>query len=208
MRPQKAAYLVFESATPAIVKSIKQRDFLGAWLRLRAQRGGVPRLNDFKPERFDDETKDTTFYTIEHHSSGLRFRINSNGSRLADAYGAQGGGQLLDEYLGQTLADAILPIYRESVRRGLPSYSISMATDVYERSVAWERLLLPFADDQTVSHIMASIKTISEDGSFEIKNLMRGHRTAPVFTTRAIIDTQLTPPTPRRTQNGDSIELV
>jgi hypothetical protein len=34
-------------------------------------------------------------------------------------------------------------------------------------------LPLPFSDTEIVTHVIASVKTICEDGGFEIKNLMR-----------------------------------
>ena len=48
------ATLEFESATPSIVKSIKQRDLLNTWLRLYARAQSLPRIADYQPERFED----------------------------------------------------------------------------------------------------------------------------------------------------------
>ncbi len=61
----------------------------------------------------------------------------------------------------------------------LPVYTIANIDDIYGRIVAYERLLLPFSDGGGVTHVIASLKTISEDGGFEIKNLMRGNDTLP-----------------------------
>jgi hypothetical protein len=81
----------------------------------------------------------------------------------------------------QYLAAALCP-------GALPAYTISMIDDIYGRGVAYERLLLPFSNGNGLSDIIASLKTISEDGGFEIKNLMRGNDALPVPKLRSIID--------------------
>jgi hypothetical protein len=46
-------------------------------------------------------------------------------------------------------------------------------------------------DGGKVIRIMGSLKAISEEGSFEIKNLMRGNDTLPTSKFRAVIDRDL-----------------
>ena len=53
----------------------------------------------------------------------------------------------------------------------------------------------------------ASLKTISEDGGFEIKNLMRGNDALPVPKLRTIIDRDLFHRAPGRIPSGDLIEF-
>jgi hypothetical protein len=61
-----------------------------------------------------------------------------------------------------------------------PSTTIAHIDDsIYGRIVAHERLLMPFSEAGAVTHVIASLKTISEDGGFEIKNLIRGNDTSP-----------------------------
>ena len=72
----------------------------------------------------------------------------------------------------------VMPVYYECIARRLPVYTIANIDDIYGRIVAYERLLLPFSDGGDVTHVIASLKTISEDGGFEIKNLMRGNDNA------------------------------
>ena len=79
--------------------------------------------------------------------------------------------------------------------------------DIYGRLVAYERLLLPFSDDGSVTHIIASLKTISEDGGFEIKNLIRGNDKLPVPTLRAVIDRDMFHRAPGRIPSGDVLEF-
>jgi hypothetical protein len=100
-----------------------------------------------------------------------------------------------------------MPIYHECLRRALPVYTISNVDDSYGRIVAYERLLLPFSDGGGVTHIIASLKTISEDGSFEIRNLMRGNDTLPTAKLRTVIDRDLFHRAPGRIAAGDVIEF-
>jgi hypothetical protein len=79
--------------------------------------------------------------------------------------------------------------------------------DIYGRLVAYERLLLPFSEDGSVTHIIASLKTISEDGGFEIKNLIRGNDKLPEPTLRTVIDRDLFHRAPGRIPSGDVLEF-
>jgi len=101
----------------------------------------------------------------------------------------------------------VMPVYYEAVQRGLPVYTISNIDDIYGRIVAYERLLLPFSDGGGVTHVIASLKTISEDGGFEIRNLMRGNDTLPTAKLRAVIDRDLFHRAPGRIPAGDVIEF-
>src|ERR1039458_5667350 len=93
----------FVSAEPAIVRSIKQLDFLKIWFRLHAKKKSLaPSLVDFEPDRIEDEKPDLVYYRIEWSGAQSRIRINSQGSRLAQAYGKVGQtnqGLYLDDYL-------------------------------------------------------------------------------------------------------------
>jgi hypothetical protein len=53
--------------------------------------------------------------------------------------------------------------------------------------------------------VIASLKTISEDGDFEIKNLMRGNDTLPTAKLRTVIDCDLFHRAPGRIPAGDVI---
>jgi hypothetical protein len=100
-----------------------------------------------------------------------------------------------------------MPVYYECIARRLPAYTIADMEDIYGRAVAYERLLLPFSDDGSVTHILASLKTISEDGGFEIKNLIRGNDKLPVPKLRTIIDRDLFHRAPGRIAPGDVLEF-
>jgi hypothetical protein len=196
----------FESATPSVVKSIKQRDLLNTWLRLYAPAQRLPRKEDFQPARIEDELPDLVFLTVEK-TSPARLIIDSDGTRMSMAYGHTGRGRYLDEYLGVRLAPLVMPIYHQCLERALPIYTVSNVDDASGRIVAYERLLLPFSASQGVTHIVASLKTISEDGGFEIRNLMRGTDALPTQIIRTVIDRDLFHRTPGRIPAADLIEF-
>ena len=197
----------FESAKPSVVKSIKQRDLLNTWLRLYARTQSMPRMAEYQPERIEDELPDLVFYKVDTSSNPPRLTIQSDGTRMSNAYGHTGKGKLLDEYLGARLAPIVMPVYYECIARKLPVYTIATIDDIYGRLVAYERLLMPFSDGGEVTHILASLKTISEDGGFEIKNLMRGNDSLPTPKLRSVIDRDLFHRAPGRIAAGDVIEF-
>jgi hypothetical protein len=201
------AVLEFESAQPSVVKSIKQRDLLNTWLRLYARDQSLPRMDEYQPERFQDELPDLVFFTVDANERPPRLKIDSDGTRMSSAYGNTGKGRYLDEYLGARLAPIVVPVYHQCIARRLPAYTIAHIDDIYGRIVAYERLLLPFSDGGDVTHIIASLKTISEDGGFEIKNLMRGNDKLPVPKLRSIIDRDLFHRAPGRIPSGDVLEF-
>jgi hypothetical protein len=203
----RIAVLEFESAQPSVVKSIKQRDLLNTWLRLYARDQSLPRMHEYQPERFEDELPDLVFFTVDANEQPPRLRIDSDGTRMSSAYGHTGKGRYLDEYLGARLAPIVMPVYHQCIARRLPAYTIAHIDDIYGRIVTYERLLLPFSDGGDVTHIIASLKTISEDGGFEIKNLMRGNDKLPVPKLRSIIDRDLFHRAPGRIPSGDLIEF-
>jgi hypothetical protein len=197
----------FESANPTIVKSIKQRDLLNTWLRLYAREQLMPRIEEYQPERFADELPDLVFYTVDTAQAPPRLLIDSDGTRMSSAYGYTGKGRYLDDYLGPRLVPVVMPVYYECLRLALPVYTISSIDDIYGRIVAYERLLMPFSQGGNVTHVIASLKTISEDGGFEIRNLMRGNDTLPTAKLRAVIDRDLFHRAPGRIPAGDVIEF-
>ena len=197
----------FESANPSVVKSIKQRDLLNTWLRLFAREQLMPRMDEYEPTRLTEELPDLVYYTVDNATWPPRLTIQSDGTRMASAYGHTGKGRLLEEYLGVRLAPIVMPVYYECVARRLPVYTISNIDDAYGRIVAYERLLLPFSDGDSVTHVIASLKTISEDGGFEIRNLMRGSDMLPTPKLRSVIDRDLFHRAPGRIPAGDIIEF-
>lgn len=197
----------FESANPTVVKSIKQRDLLNTWLRLYAREQLLPHIGEYQPSRLAEELPDLVYYTVEAGTAPPRLMIQSDGTRMSNAYGNTGKGRYLDEYLGPQLAPIVMPVYYECVARRLPVYTISNIDDSYGRIVAYERLLLPFSEAGEVTHIIASLKTICDEGNFEIRNLMRGSNMLPTAKLCTIIDRDLFHRPPGRIPAGDIIEF-
>jgi hypothetical protein len=198
--------LEFESANPTIVKSIKQRDLLNTWLRLYARAQLLPRIEEYQPARIEEELPDLVFLSVET-AQPARLIIDRDGARMTSAFGNSGAGRYLDEYLGSRLAPLVVPIYQECLSRALPVYTIANVDDSFGRIVAYERLLLPFSEGGGVTHVIASLKTISEDGGFEIRNLMRGNKSLPTTKLGAVIDRDLYHRAPGRIPAGDLIEF-
>jgi hypothetical protein len=199
----------FESVGPSAIKSIKQRDLLNTWLRLYARQQRAPRIDEYKPERLAEEIPDLVYLSADTSQAPPRLTINSDGTRMSNAYGNTGRGRFLDEYIGLRLVPFVMPVYYTCIDRRLPVYTIATIDDMYGRKVAYERLLLPFSDAVSgdVTNIIASLKTISEDGNFEIKNLMRDDQKLPTPKLRCVIDRDLFHRIPGRIPAGDVIEF-
>jgi hypothetical protein len=126
---------------------------------------------------------------------------------MSVAYGHTGKGRYLDEYLGARIAPLVIPVYHRCLERALPVYTVSHVDDTCGRIVAYERLLLPFSDSEGVTQVIASLKTISEDGGFEIRNLLRANKALPTAKLRAVIDRELFHRVPGRIPSADVIEF-
>jgi hypothetical protein len=186
--------MLFASATPSIVRSVKQRDLLNTWLRLRGRSGGLPPISDYHPARLDEEMRELVYYIVTNQADGFHFIIDSTGSTASLAYGTahrDNVGTSLHDFLRPEMRPLVLPLYGECARRGLPTYTVSMVTDINGCSVTHERLLLPFFHDGRISRVIASLKAISDDGKFEINNLLRDRDHLPDYTLRAVIDQEL-----------------
>jgi len=144
--------LDFVSVNPSVVKSIRQRDLLNTWLRLYARENKMPAITEYRPERLGEELPDLVYYSVDGTHEPPRLTIQSDGTRMSTAYGRNGKGRLLDEYVGPHLAPLVMPAYYACLKRRLPVYSKGDA----------------------VTDVIASLKTISEDGGFEIKNFDAG----------------------------------
>jgi hypothetical protein len=177
------------SADRSIVKAIRQRGLLTEWSRRHVEAGGqLPSLDSFGPAFFEEEKGDMLMYEVADASAEPRLIISYDGQRLSQAYAKVSKGSALQAVMGPRRAAVILPIYYACIQRRLPVYSICAATDVNGTQVDFERLLLPFGMNGRVTDLIASLKTISVDGSFEQKQLLRTDE-APRFSLIAVIDT-------------------
>lgn len=102
----------------------------------------------------------------------------------------------------------IIPVYDACISRAIPVYTISQVTDSNGVKVDYERMLMPFGGHHDVDHIIASLKTISEDGAFNIRNLMRGTNDTPEYSVRGVIDRDLDFARPSADSPQDAVEFV
>jgi hypothetical protein len=178
------------SADRSVIKAIRQRGLLSEWSRQYASSGGLPSLDKYRPAFFDEELRDMLMYEIPDPGAEPRLIIRYDGERLSQAYNKVSKGLALQDVIGPKRAAVILPIYYACVQHRLPIYSICAATDVHGTQVDFERLLLPFGTADRVTDIIASLKTISAEGSFEQKQLLRSDE-APVFSLFAMIGSNM-----------------
>jgi hypothetical protein len=201
----------FKSADPSVVRSIKQREFLNAWLRAAARRPPLPLADDFHPHRFGDEMVDMMGFDVEGRGDSARFLITLEGARLTATYGnehvdpAMRTNRYLDDAIGPERYARVVALYRACLRHRRPAYSISTVQDADNKDVRYERLLLPFGRGDAVEQIVGSYKSISIEGGFKIKNLMGLQpKSVPVILVRAIIDRDVVP---SRASSDEVVEL-
>ena len=185
----------FQSASPSIIKSVKQLDLLNTWLRAFAKRQTLPHLLDYQPDRMADEMPDLMTFDVVGEGDQARFLITHEGTRLASAYGSehiapdQRTNRYLDDAVGPVRYARVVPCYRACLAAKRPAYSISMVRDADGKEVSYERLLLPFGSDMAINHIIGSYKAISIEGGFKINNLMGIRpKTTPVSVVNVVID--------------------
>jgi hypothetical protein len=202
----------FESANPSVVKSIKQRVLLNAWLRARRGQPTLPSIDDFQTDGSLDELSEMMGFNIEGLGDDARFLITQQGARIAATYGnehiepARRINRYLDEAIGPERYARLLPCYRTCLSRKRPIYSISTVRDADGKDVSYERLLLPFGRLDAVEQIVGSYKAISIEGGFRLNNLMSTRpKVVPAMVIRAVIDHDFVPAANRRS-SGDAIE--
>jgi len=204
----------FESSDPSVVRSIKQRELLNAWLRAAGKRRPLPLLDDFQPNRVSEEMADMMGFNVIGEGDSARFLITQAGARLSATYGsdhlkpAERINRYLDDALGPERYAHIITLYRVCLKHRRPAYSISTVQDADNKDVSYERLLLPFGRGDTVEQIVGSYKSISIEGSFKINNLMGLRpKAVPVILVRAIIDRDFVSSPAGRPRSDDVIEL-
>ena len=204
----------FESANPSVIKSVKQRDLLDAWLRAREKYRALPRIEDYQHDRIGDEVPDMMKFDVEDFGDRVRFLITQEGCILTALYGSehiapeQRINRYLDDAIGPERYARVVPAYRACVVRKRPTYSISMVQDPDGKDVFYERLLLPFGNGEPVEQIVGSYKSISLEGGFKITNLMGAEcKTVPVSLVSAVIELDSVPAQAAALASGDIIEL-
>ncbi len=203
----------FESANPSVVRSIKQRVLLDAWLRA-PRRQILPALADFNADGVLDEMADMMGFDVAGHGDDARFLITHEGTRLTATYGnddvdpAKRTNRYLDDAIGLERYANVVASYHACVAHKRPAYSISTVQDADGKDVSYERLLLPFGSADAVEQIVGSYKSISIEGGFKVNNLMGLRlKAVPVILVRAIIDRDLVTATASRRSSDDVVEL-
>ncbi|MGB8606930.1 hypothetical protein [Bradyrhizobium sp.] len=204
----------FERANPSVVRSVKQRVLLNAWLRALVKPRTLPALRDFQPDRIAEELADMMGFDVAGEGDTARFLITQEGSRLTATYGNEHidpdkrTNRYLDDAIGPARYARVVPSYRACLARRRPTYSISMVQDPDGKDVSYERLLLPFGSADTVEQIVGSYKAISIEGGFKINNLMGiRSRATPVSVINAVIDLDLVRGPAGHRPSDDIIEL-
>ena len=204
----------FASADPSVVKSIKQRVLLNAWLRARRKPQPFPVIGDFNPEGVAEELPDMMGFDVVGEGDSARFVITHEGIRLTATYGNDDvdpdkrTNRFLDDAIGPERYAHVVALYRACLKHRRPAYSISTVQDADNKDVSYERLLLPFGRGDTVEQIVGSYKSISIEGSFKINNLMGLRpKAVPVILVRAIIDRDFVSSPAGQPRSDDVIEL-
>jgi hypothetical protein len=204
----------FTSANPSVVRSVKQRDLLNAWLRALGNGRTPPALADYRPDRIADELADMMGYDVEGEGDTARFLITQEGSRLTATYGNEHidpdkrTNRYLDDAIGAARYARVVPSYCACLERKRPTYSVSMVQDADGKDVSYERLLLPFGRAGDVQQIVGSFKAISIEGGFKINNLMGiKSKATPVSVINAVIDLVFVRSPAGHDTSNDVIEL-
>ena len=77
------------TAGPSIVKSVRQRQLLNAWLRLAARCGTLPDVASYDVDRLEEEKPDMMFYDVTYENNAPRYMVTYDGQRLIDAVAAR-----------------------------------------------------------------------------------------------------------------------
>lgn len=204
----------FTSANPSVVRSVKQRDMLNAWLRVLGKQRALPLIADYRPDRIADEVADMMGYNVEGNGDEVRFLITQQGARLAATYGNeridpdQQPNRYLDDAIGPARYARVVPSYRACLKRKRPTYSVSMVQDADGKDVSYERLLLPFGSAASVEQIIGSYKAISIEGGFKINNLLGvWSKRTPVDVINAVIDLEFARAPAGMSVSDDVVEL-
>jgi hypothetical protein len=188
------ATMDFASASPSVVRSVRQLDLLNAWLRAFAGRKALPHITDFHPDRVEDELADMVAFDVIGEGDQARFLITREGARLRSAYGHRvvephrQTHRFLDDAVGPARYARLVALYRACLAARRPVYSISMVRDADGKEVSYERLLLPFGNATAIDHIVGSYKAVSIEGGFKIEDLMSLNPEEVVIVVRAVID--------------------
>lgn len=184
----EAAAMQFPPARPDAVHAINQRWLLKFWMRhLNGAR--TPRWQTVKADDLATVADHLSFLDVTGGATP-RFMIRFHGRMIARVHGATDcRGRYLDEVVPAARHGSALAPYAETVRSGMPVYTVQDINDVKGRLIHFERLLLPFSrDGATVDRILGSFEFVCPDGDFDAQALLGPGGTLPVTRLAAIIE--------------------
>jgi hypothetical protein len=176
----------FTPSRADVVRAINQRWLLKFWQRHLGD-GRVPQWQVVETENLANIVSQLSFLDVNRSASGLRFVIRFHGTTVGEVYGsADCRGKYLDEIIPNP-AQALVP-YIRAVQSGCPVYTIQEVSDRDQRTVQYERLLLPFGrDSRLVDRILASFEFVSSEGAFNRRGLMVSQTAPPKLKLSATI---------------------
>jgi hypothetical protein len=181
------------ASTAAAVKSVRQRWLLQYWLRLRGKHL-LPLWSALDMAELETCFDDLSIVDVLPENGGWRMRIFDHGKNVGAMYRGQCAGKYLEETLPAAARAYTLETYEQTVRARRPVYTVSGVKDAEARPVVYERLLLPFSEcGERVFRIVAFLETISIDGAFVRRDLMRDNAPARGFAFKAVIEPALPP---------------
>ena len=168
----------------------------------------MPLLHQYQPELLGEEMPDLMYYEVRRGGGAIRFMILHGGTNLASAFGTgKSEGHFVDDIVGAERAKFIIPYLLQAVETHHPVYTASTVSDVSGVPVSYERLVLPFGAADTVQHLIVSLKTISIEGRFETKDLMRADNNGPDYSVCAVIDREPHAAPPRLAIVDEVVEI-
>jgi hypothetical protein len=178
----------FIDSPPDVIRSDSQRWLLDHWNRMRAD-APLPTWQCLETDELAARSADLSFTDVVLENGNVRFRIRFHGERIAVLYGLGNcTGKFLDDCLPESYRKAALGTYRQAVATGLPVYTVADMRDGAGRIVHYERLLLPVGRNGTEADgIAASLETVSPEGAFESRDLMKAPPRPPAFALCATI---------------------
>jgi hypothetical protein len=157
----------FKPISENAIKSIKQRQLLRYWERIRGT-STLPVWSQVDPAEISTSLDNLCVMEVRRESAGIRYRIREHGQKLTEYYGSACAGKYLDEFMTPQALSVLAAIYAEAVTSRRPVYTVAPIIDSRGYSVTFERLLLPFAlAGESVEVVLTSLEAISIEGAFE-----------------------------------------
>jgi hypothetical protein len=189
----------FESASRSVIRSVRQSDLFNGWLRVYRRERALPLIHQFDFERLSEERPDLMYYDVVRTGDDYRYLIQHSGQNLKKAFGTRGSeGKYLDQVLDAFIA---------CIEARRPAFTVSAVRDVNGVPVSYERLVLPFGANDRVQQLIVSLKTISIEGRFETRDLMRAAKQRYSYELCAVIDRDLDGAQSRLVETSDVVEI-